>query len=279
MSGIAPDPRLIVPTMAELPLASRIGVITGATSGIGRAIAERLIAQGARVVVNGRRKDKLDESVKALNSGRREPAAVGVMGDCAEPAVIEGLFAAAKKHFGADADAVVVNAGRGLAGGVLSSDTSQWEEMIRTNMLGAARLMRAAAEKMLAAIGVDPAPDVWQKRAHDIVVIGSVVGRHVSPFSSMYGSTKFGVHGMTEGLRREVASKGIRVTLVEPGFVVSEFQGVAGYKEEWFRGVVEKIGPVLKPEDVARPVAFVLAQPANVHVSDVLIRPTRQDYP
>jgi NADP-dependent 3-hydroxy acid dehydrogenase YdfG len=95
----------------------------------------------------------------------------------------------------------------------------------------------------------------------------------------MYGSTKFAVHGLTEGLRREVAPKGIRVTLVEPGFVVSEFQGVAGYKEEWFKGVVDRIGPVLEPADVARAVTFVCSQPAHVHAGDVLIRPTRQDYP
>ena len=256
-----------------------MAVVTGASSGIGRAIAERLIGDGARVVVNGRRREKLDDAVKAMNAGRREPAAVGVAGDCAEPAVIEELFGAAERSFGAAADAVVVNAGRGLSGGVLSSDPGQWEEMIRTNLLGAARVMRMAAEKMLATLAAAPSPTGWQKRPHDIVVIGSVVGRHVSPFSSMYGSTKFGVHGMAEGLRREVASRGIRVTLVEPGFVVSEFQGVAGYKEEWFRGVIEKIGPVLNPDDVARPIAFALAQPPEVHISDFLVRPTRQDYP
>ena len=84
---------------------------------------------------------------------------------------------------------------------------------------------------------------------------------------------------LAEGLRRELGPKGIRVTLVSPGFVVSEFQGVAGYAEEWFKGVVEKIGPVLTPEDVARTVAFIVAQPAHCHVSDVVVRPTRQDYP
>ena len=82
-----------------------------------------------------------------------------------------------------------------------------------------------------------------------------------------------------EASRRELGPKGIRVTLIEPGFVESEFQGVAGYKPEWFAEVKGRIGPVLKPEDVARTIGFIVQQPAHVHVSDVLIRPTRQDYP
>ena len=110
-------------------------------------------------------------------------------------------------------------------------------------------------------------------------MIGSNVGRHISPFSSMYGSTKFAVNSLAEALRREVGPRGIRVTLIEPGFVKSEFQGVAGYDPAWFEGVLTKIGPVLEPEDVARAVSFVASQPAHVHVSDVLVRPTRQEYP
>ena len=113
----------------------------------------------------------------------------------------------------------------------------------------------------------------------DIVVLGSTVGRHISPFSSMYGSTKFAVNSLAEAARRELGPKGIRVTLVEPGFVVSEFQGVAGYDPEWFKGVVERIGPVLTPADVARTVGFIVSQPAAVHINDIVIRPTRQDYP
>ncbi|MBY0263195.1 MAG: SDR family NAD(P)-dependent oxidoreductase, partial [Phycisphaerales bacterium] len=184
----------------------------------------------------------------------------------------------ARESFGAEADLVVVNAGRGLNGSVVTSDEAQWEEMVRTNLLGAARLMRAAAHAMTADIQQRDAGD-WKKRPRDIVVIGSVVGRHVSPFSSMYGGTKFAVHGMAEGVRRELAGKGVRVTLIEPGFVVSEFQGVAGYTNEWFSQMRDKFGPMLEPEDVARCISFACAQPAHVHVSDILLRPTRQDYP
>lgn len=257
-------------------LSGRIGVVTGASSGIGWATALELASRGCRIVVNARRADRLAELAAKIRGGFGPGLVEVLAGDCAEPATIEGVLDAARRAFGRDADLVVVNAGRGLSGSVMTSDTGQWEEMVRTNLLGAARIMRASGERMLADVGTLGS---WQERAHDIIVLGSVVGRHVSPFSSMYGSTKFAVHGLVEGQRREVAAKGVRVTLVEPGFVVSEFQRVAGYEDEWFKGRVEALGPMLEPADVARMIGFIAAQPAHVHVSDVLIRPTRQEYP
>lgn len=259
----------------------RAAIVSGATAGIGLAIARELVANGARVIINGRRDERLDAIARELNGGHPTAVAATVVGDCAEQAVIDTMFDTARRAFGTDASCVVVNAGRGLNGSVVTSDPSHWEEMIRTNLLGAARLVRTAAQRMLGSTDPAAAPLVpdWTKRPRDIIVIGSVVGRHVSPFSSMYGSTKFGIHGLTEGVRRELGPKGIRVSLVEPAFVVSEFQGVAGYKDEWFKGVLEKIGPVLEPADVARTVSFIAGQPAAVHVGNVLVRPTRQEYP
>jgi NADP-dependent 3-hydroxy acid dehydrogenase YdfG len=116
-------------------------------------------------------------------------------------------------------------------------------------------------------------------RPRDILVMGSTVGRHISPFSSMYGSTKFAANSLAEAARRELGPKGIRVSLIEPGFVESEFQGVAGYDPKWFEEVKTRIGPVLQPPDIARLVTTIVSQPAHVHMSDVLIRPTRQEYP
>ena len=115
--------------------------------------------------------------------------------------------------------------------------------------------------------------------ARDVVVIGSNVGKHISPFSSMYGSTKFAVNSLAEAARRELGPKGVRVTLVAPGIVRSEFQEVAEYDAETFGEFMDRIGPVLEPGDVARMVLYVVGQPAHVHVNDVTIRPTRQDYP
>jgi NADP-dependent 3-hydroxy acid dehydrogenase YdfG len=255
-------------------LNGRVAVVTGASAGIGAAIAELLVREGAKVVVNGRRGEKLGALVERLGTGN----ARAVVGDAAEPAVVKSMLDEAAPAFGREADLVVANAGRGLNGSVLSSDVSQWEEMIRVNVLGAAHLMREAGKRLAAESAGRTGVDVVG-RARDLIVIGSVVGRHVSPFSSMYGGTKFNVHGMVEGVRRELGPKGVRVTLIEPGFVVSEFQGVAGYDPKWFDEVVQRIGPVLTPDDVARCVGFVAGQPSYVHVSDVLVRPTRQDYP
>ena len=119
----------------------------------------------------------------------------------------------------------------------------------------AARLIRAAAARMLADIESGGAG--WQQDARDIVVIGSNVGRHISPFSSMYGATKFAVNSLAEAQRRELGPKGIRVTLIEPGFVRSEFQEVAGYDPDWFDGIVDRVGPVLSAEDVAEAIYFL----------------------
>lgn len=263
--------------MPSYPLKDRVAVVTGATAGIGEAIARDLLDKGACVVVNGRREAKLRDLVAQY--GKEDIAAVA--GDAADDAVIARMLDAGKQmlgHPGREADIIVINAGRGLNGSVFTSDTSEWEEMIRTNLLGAARLLRAAGSRMLAEIGDRKGPDALD-RPRDIVVLGSTVGRNVSPFSSMYGSTKFGVHGLVEGARRELGPRGIRVTLIEPGFVESEFQGVAGYNPAWFAQVKERIGPVLTPLDVAELVTWIVSRPARVHVADALIRPTRQDYP
>jgi NADP-dependent 3-hydroxy acid dehydrogenase YdfG len=253
------------------PHRSRIAVVTGASSGIGRAIARELHGLGAAVVVNARRRERLEDLARELGGER---VAI-VPGDAAEQGVIDAMLDTARDRFGRDADLVVVNAGRGLAGSVHDSDASRWEEMLRVNVLGAARLMRAALARMQAG----GAAERWPHLPRDIVVMGSNVGKHISPFSSMYGSTKFAVGALAEGMRRAAGPAGIRVTLVAPGIVRSEFQAVAGYDPASFGAYMERVGPVLEPEDVARLIGFVVSQPAHVHINDVLIRPTRQDYP
>jgi len=111
------------------------------------------------------------------------------------------------------------------------------------------------------------------------VIIGSVVGRHISPFSAIYGATKFAVHSLVEALRREVGPKGIRVSLVEPGIVVSGFQDAAGYSGDLVHTFEDKFGPLLHGEDIANAIHYIVGQPSHVHISDIMVRPTRQDYP
>jgi NADP-dependent 3-hydroxy acid dehydrogenase YdfG len=258
-------------------LENRIAFVTGASAGIGEACVRDLVAQGVRVVINARRAGPLEALARELGPDRVALA----VGDCSRPETITAALDTARSRFGKgerEADLVIVNAGRGLRGSVMDSDPAQWEQMVRTNITGAALLIREAGRRMLSSTEGRSGPAVLA-HARDIVVLGSTVGRHISPFSSMYGSTKFAVNSLAEAARRELGPKGIRVTLVEPGFVVSEFQGVAGYDPEWFKSVVERIGPVLTPADVARTIRFIIAQPAAVHINDIVIRPTRQDYP
>jgi len=270
--------------MTGTPFEQRIAVISGASAGIGEAVARQLARAGARLVINARRADLLDTIAGEIGHDR----VATVPGDSADPRVVESMLDTARDRFGRDADIVVVNAGRGLRGSVIDSDDGQWEEMIRTNVLGAARLMREGGKRMLE-LCPDPKDDEggggsggdggWLENPRDLVVLGSNVGRHISPFSSMYGATKFAVNSLAEALRRQLGPSGIRVSLIEPGIVRTEFQESAGYDAESFGQFMESVGPVLSADDVARTIMFVLSQPANVHVNDVLIRPTRQEYP
>jgi NADP-dependent 3-hydroxy acid dehydrogenase YdfG len=259
-------------------LEGRVAIITGASAGIGAACAWKFARAGAKVIINARRTQALSNIEHAIDTAMGVETVHPVPGDCADPKVVAMMFQAAADHFGRHADLVVVNAGRGLAGGVTTSDEAAWSEVIRTNVEGAARLMRVAAEEMSAHLE-QAGPNAWQQAAHDIIVLGSTVGRHISPFSAMYGGTKFAVAAMAEALRRELAPKGIRVGLIEPGIVKSEFQSVAGYDADGFGKLMDEKGPVLVPDDIADLVLHMASLPPTICLGDVVIRGTRQDYP
>ncbi len=263
----------------QIPLSGRVAVITGASAGIGQAVALDLASRGAAIVLNARRAERIDELAQRITDQfgmiDGKPRAVCVPGDASDDSTIEAMLAASKDHFGIVSDLIVANAGRGLDGSVMTSDTEQWESMLKTNILGVARLIRQAGTQLLDL----QANRTWTEHPTDIVILGSTVGRHISPFSSMYGSTKFAVNSLAEAARRELGPSGIRVSLIEPAIVKSEFQEMAGYDPEGFGKVMDKFGPVLVPEDIARSIGFIVTQPASVHVCDIVIRPTRQDYP
>lgn len=240
-------------------------LITGASAGIGHATALELARRGYAVTVSARREAKLEELAAEIAAAGGLAHAVAA--DASEPEALDRLLADATEHFGGVPDVVVANAGHGLAGGVLSSDRSRWEHMIRLNFFATTHLLRIAAEAMV------------ERGRGDVVVIGSCVGVNVSPFSGMYGATKFAVGAAAEALRREVGSRGVRVTNIRPGIVASEFQDVAGYDAENFGKATEKFGEVLAPEDVARTIGFVVNQPPHVHINELTIRPVGQDYP
>lgn len=250
----------------QKPLQGKTALITGASAGIGLETARLLARDGAAVALNARRRERLDElAAEIVGQGGQ---ALAVPGDAGDPGDIERMFDRVLdwEAGGRKCDIVVVNAGRGLAGGVLGSDEAQWEEVYRINTLGAARLMRRAGAYMAG------------RKSGDIVALGSVVGRQISPVSAVYGATKHAVAALAEGLRREVCGSGVRVSLVMPGIVVSEFQQVAGYGPE-FEKFVQPMGRLLDPVDMAEGIRWLLSLPAHVNVNEITIRPTGQSYP
>jgi NADP-dependent 3-hydroxy acid dehydrogenase YdfG len=245
----------------------KTAVVTGASSGIGRAIALTLARAGAAVAIHARRRERLEALAAEIEAAGGK--ALAVAGDAGVDADIDALLerTLAWREGGCRFDIVVANAGRGLAGGLTTSDEAQWQELYRTNVLGTAHLLRRAGQHLA------------ERRAGDIVVVGSVVGRNISPFSGFYGSSKFAVTALAEALRQEVCAKGVRVSTVMPGIVASGFQEVAGYTEENFGKTVAAFGKVLEPQAIADGVAWLLAQPPHVNVSEIMIRPTGQNYP
>jgi NADP-dependent 3-hydroxy acid dehydrogenase YdfG len=247
-------------------LSGKTAIVTGASSGIGRATALTLAQAGAAVVIHARRKDRLTKVASDIQAQGGKAHAVA--GDASLLSDIDMLLeqTLSWKEGGGKYDIVVVNAGRGLAGSTLVSDDTQWLELYQLNVIGAAHLMRHAGQYMVA------------KKSGDIVVIGSVVGRNISPFSAFYGSSKFAISAIAEGLRQEVCAHGVRVSLVMPGIVISEFQKVAGYNEDFGKGIAH-MGKLLEPQAIADGICWLLKQPPHVNISEMMIRPTGQNYP
>ena len=248
---------------------ARIAIVTGATSGIGEATARKFVAAGFGVTGNGRTGAKLTALEKEIG-----PAFHGVAGDATDNSVLERIFTSTIEHFGKPADIVVANAGIGVRGSVKDADLSQFDNVLKTNVAGTLALLQKASQKML-----DEQQSVYPKSAADIVIVGSVAGRHISPWSAVYGATKFAVHALAEGLRREVGPKGIRVSLIEPALVITGFQAVADYNDEMVDGFNEKYGPLLSGSEIADIIYYIVAQPPYVHISNITVRPTRLDYP
>ncbi|MDE3209011.1 MAG: SDR family oxidoreductase, partial [Pseudomonadota bacterium] len=231
--------------------------------------ARQFIAHGINVIGNGHSQAKLDALRQELG-----PNFFGVAGDASEENVQDRLFSSAQEQFGQPASIVVVNAGRGLGGSVKDADLSRFEAVLNINLKGALSLMQKAARQM-----VDIHPAGFPNHASDIIILGSVVGRSVSPFSAIYGATKFAIHSLAESLRREIGPRGVRVSLIEPGIVLSGFQEGASYSKEMINRFEQDFGPLLKGQDIAQAIHFIVSQPAHIHVSDIVVRPTRQDYP
>ena len=220
-------------------------LITGASSGIGAATARRAAEAGYRLVLGARRVDRLEELAAELGGDER---ALAVRCDVSEWADQEALVQRALESFGR-LDVAFANAGFGAQRSFLASTPEHWRSMILTNVYGAALTIRAAL------------PALKESRGH-LLLTSSVAGRRVLP-GSLYAATKWAVTAMGEAVRQELDDTGVRVTLIEPGMVDTDF-------------FENPVSDALQADDVARAVLYAVSQPPHVDVNEILVRPTSQ---
>lgn len=237
---------------------SRHAVITGASAGIGAAIAQALDQQGYRLSLGARRHERLPEVVQAAF---HHPL------DVTDQASIEAFLTAATAAHG-PIDVLVNNAG--LARGVekiADADGLAWREMIETNVLGLLEVTRRVLPQMVA-----------RKQGH-IVVIGSVAGHKAYPGGGVYCASKRALQPICEAIRLETLGSGVRVTSVDPGLVETEFS-IVRFKgdEERATKVYQDTRP-LHASDVAECVTWALSRPAHVNIDNILVMPTDQAGP
>jgi len=225
--------------------ADRVFLITGASSGIGAATARRACADGWRVVLAARSRERLEALADELGGAER---ALAIPCDVSEWEDQQRMVAAALSAFGG-IDVVFANAGFGGPRGFLKDTPEHWREMILTNIYGAALTLRATI------------PALTDSRGH-LLLTSSVAGRRVLP-GSMYSCTKHAVTAMGEAARQDLHGTGIRVTLIEPGMTDTPFFD-------------NPPTDALQDDDIARAVIYAISQPAHVDVNEILVRPTAQ---
>jgi len=266
---------------SSLDLSGRTAVVTGASSGIGRAVAERLGGGGAHVVLAGRNEPALDEAAARVTAAGG--TAHAIVADLREPKAVRGLVDTAVGDTGR-LDVMVNNAGLAHLGAIVGADPEHWRAMLETNVLGLLAGCSAAVEAMRAC-----------GAAGHIVNISSVAASR--PDSGVYGATKHAVNVITNTLRHELADEPITVTAVSPGAVTTNFgrhldpavlQGVVAMS-----GVDAEVVPgerlpddvldaaqramsdmFISADDVADAVVFALSRPGHV-VADLVVRPRK----
>ena len=228
--------------MSEVP----VTLITGGGSGIGAATARQLLSLGHRVTVTGRGRQRLEDFAASLGA---PPELLTMPGDAADYEAVVAAVEATVQRFGR-LSAVVACAGYTTFDDVATGDPAGWRDMVLTNVLGPALLIRAS----LAAL---------KETRGRIVLVGSVAGVVYSP-GNVYGATKWAVTGLAENTRRLVTDDGVGVTLVNPGATVTNFFDAGG-------GLPDRA--MLSADQIANAIVFAINQPHGVDVNTMTIRP------
>jgi NADP-dependent 3-hydroxy acid dehydrogenase YdfG len=254
--------------MANEPvLSGTVALVTGASSGIGEATAKRLAAEGAAVAVGARRVDRLEKLVAEIADAGG--TAVAIEADVTDRAQAEDLVERTVKTLGR-LDTVVNNAGVMLLGPALDAPIEEWEQMVDLNVKGLLYVAKAALPHLLK--GADEGP----RMVADLINISSVAGRRARSNSAVYNATKFGVGAFSEALRQEVTERHVRVSLVEPGAVITELS--SHNRPEVLEEIKGRFGSLerLEATDIADTIAFIVTRPRHVAINEILVRPTEQ---
>lgn len=241
-------------------LQGKVALVTGASSGIGEAIAEELVKHGARVALFARRENRLQELTQRL-AGQGSEKPLIVPGDVRKPEDVQNLVHQTMQRWG-KLDIVVANAGFGDLAPLVNGDPQRWKNMLDTNVYGLLLTLKYGVEQLL------------KQGSGHVVVTSSVAGRSVIAGGAVYSGSKFAVNAIAEALREEVGQQGIRVTTVEPGVVATEFSKAAGFSPETVEAI-KQLEP-LQPQEIARVVIQVLEQPRNVDIAELTVYPTKE---
>ena len=252
--------------MTSTKLDGTVALVTGASSGIGEATATALAAKGAAVAIVARRADRLEALAGEIEAAGGR--ALQIEADVGDRSQAEAAVQRTAAELGR-LDVVVNNAGVMLLGPILDAPVEEWEQMIEVNLLGLLYVSKAAMPHLLEAAQ-------GQRGVADLVNISSVAGRIARLGSGVYNATKHGVGAFSESLRQEVTGRQVRVSLIEPGAVDTEL--TSHNREEIARQIKERFGEteILRSEDVADAISYVVTRPPHVAINEVLIRPTEQ---
>lgn len=245
-----------------MTLQNKVIVITGASSGMGAATTKKAIAKGAKVVIGARNEAKL----KAIADSTENPANVIYQKtDVTNLEDVKALVKTAVDKFD-KVDIIYNNAGIMPQDKLVDSDPESWKSMFNTNVIGVLNGIKATLPTM-------------QKQGKGLIMAtDSVAGHVVYPGSAVYNSTKFAVRAIMEGLRQEEHGNGIKTGVVSPGAVNTNLFSTVGNKEikSSFEQMAKDNNMTLSAEDVANSAIFMMEQPENVDMNEILVRPTGQ---
>jgi NADP-dependent 3-hydroxy acid dehydrogenase YdfG len=252
---------------ADPVLDGTVALVTGASSGIGEATARRLAADGATVAVAARRLDRLERLVEEIDDAGGK--ALAIEADVADRAAAEALVERTVEELGR-LDTVVNNAGVMLLGPALDAPIEEWERMVDVNVKGLLYVAKAALPHLIAAADEGP------RLVTDMVNISSVAGRRPREGSAVYNATKFGVGAFSEALRQEVTERHVRVSLVEPGAVITELS--SHNRPEVLEEIKGRFGNLerLEADDIADAISYIVTRPRHMAINEILVRPTEQ---